>query len=105
MKVLKIFQETLSFLVTRNTVEKITIFQKCLRAFNQLCVGLSFFLALLFLILFLLLEAESFEDYSDIFYPLYITFTDVCILLIYISRKSKIFALIDNLEDIIEIRE
>lgn len=105
MKVLQIFQDSLSFIATRDTVENKTRFEKCLRIFRDIQVGFIYVSGLLSFFLFLLIEAKTFQDYAEIIYPLVTVFVNSCIILIYISRKSKIFALIDRLEDIIKIRE
>lgn len=95
MKVLQTFQKTLSFVVTRDA---------SISAFNYIWVGSFFLFGMIFMVLFLLLQAETFQDYSETFYPLFTILIDTCIILIYLSRKTKIFALIDELETIIEQR-
>lgn len=105
MKVLQIFQDSLSFVVNRGTDEKKTPFQKCLRIFNDIRVGFIYGFGLLSLFLFLLIEAKTFQEYAEVIYPLVTVFVNSCIILIYKSKKCQIFAMIDGLEDIINIRE
>lgn len=105
MKVLQTFQKTLSFVVTRDAPHETSRIQKFISAFNYLWVGSFFLFGMLFMVLFLLLEAQTFQDYSETFYPLFTLLIDSCIISIYLSRKTKIFALIDELENIIEQRK
>lgn len=105
MKVLQTLQKTLSFIIVRDATEKTTFIQKCLSVFNYIWVGSCFFFGIILLILFLFLEAETLQDYSETIYPLVTISIDAVILLIHLSRKSKIFTLIDNLENIIENRK
>lgn len=105
MKILQTFQEKLSFIANRDTDEKITFAQKSLRAFNHCCIGFVYFVGLILLTQFLLIEAETFKDYAETFYPLLTIITNAGIILIYILIKTKIFALIDTLEEILNNRE
>lgn len=97
MKVLQTYRRNLTFVIARdNTGIKTFKFAWVLSVF-----GVSVFSVILVLVL----EARTFQDYSESFYPLSTILVDFFIVIIYVSRKAQIFKLIDELENAIEESE
>lgn len=102
MKVLQTLEKAFAFAIIR---ENSSDSQINLHRFHQLLTSFIFPLGLVLLIPFLYLEADTLEEYEEIFYPVATLVTVVLILLVFIWNKTEIFELIDHFNEIIESRK
>lgn len=65
----------------------------------------SFVWGLFWITCFVIIEAETFEEYSESFYALSTLLANVTSPIILLEKSAKILKLIDHLENVIEERE
>lgn len=97
MKVLQVYQGTLSFVITRD--------DNGIKSFRYIGILSVYGFGVISLIQFLISEAQTFQDYSESVYPLSTILTDFFVVIIYVWKKEQIFKLVDDLENAIEERE
>lgn len=103
MKVLQTIQEDITFLIIRDDVTDSR--RKFINIFSNLMVYSTYALGCMLLTAFLFLEAQTFEQYSDAFYPLATIVVGIFNWTIYVRNKSTIFGLIDDFEKSIDSRK
>lgn len=101
MKILQEFQKAFAFLIIRSTASNSA---KRLHLLQCQLMIIIFIIATGSLALFLFHDAKTFQEFSETFYPFSTTTVAVIRNLIYYYNRTKIFELIDRLEDVIEIR-
>lgn len=103
MKVLQTIQEDVSFLIIRDDVTDSR--SKCLNIFSNIMVYFSYSVGSMLLTAFLFFEANTFDEYSDAFYPLATIGVGIFNWSVYVRNKNTIFGLIDNFDRMIDTRK
>lgn len=110
MKILQTYQKLLAFAIIRDklmngrlaTAENVQNYPLSLRnVFPMLLLMLCIILSASYI----LIEAETFKQYSDCFYILVTSIANAGIFMILVWKRAEIFQLIDHLEIMIEKRK
>lgn len=99
MKVLQTLEKAFTFAIIR---ENSSALQRYLHRIQKLIASFNYLLGPIFLILTIHLDAKTFEEYEEIFYPLATLVTAGLIFMVYIWNRSEIFGMIDHFNEIIE---
>lgn len=99
------YQKSLSFLISRDPVIKVSRARTYFDVFKYIFVIGYCFFSNVAVIIFLFTGCETLQDYSNVGFSLVTLLIMMNILVNFVWKRTQIFELIDNLEDIIKRRE
>lgn len=108
MKLFQVYQKAVSFLIVRDKREAFVA--KTIRQASHFILKIappvfSLGYAIGFTSIFMLFEAETFQQYCETFYPFITSAVNMCGLAVTFLKRKKVFQLIRDFEDIIETRK
>lgn len=103
MKVLQTLEKVFTFVIIRDNTSDSG--RKYLHLFHKILATFNFFVGPAFLILFIYFDAKTFEEYTEVIYPLATLLANTVCFVACILNKSTTFRMIDELGDVIETRK